>query len=102
MAAHGARPLNDGGFGLAYDPAIGAAFFADKIEDVDMWTVWDRIECPVLVLRGAESDLLSPETAAEMTRRGPKAELVEFTGCGHAPALMDPEQIAVVRDWLLA
>ncbi len=52
-------------------------------------------------MRGAESDLLLPETAAEMTRRGPGAELAEIAGCGHAPALMDPAQVACVRDWLL-
>ena len=56
---------------------------------------------PALVLRGLDSDLLLPETAAEMTRRGPRAELAEFAGCGHAPALMDPAQVARVRDWLL-
>ncbi len=54
------------------------------------------------MLRGADSGLLLPETAAEMTRRGPRAELVEIAGCGHAPALMDVDQIALVRDWLVA
>ena len=101
MAAHGARPLGGGGFGLAYDPAIGNAFSGDATDDVDLWEIWDRITCPVLVLRGAESDLLTRETAEEMTRRGPKARLIEFAGCGHAPALMAAEQIAAVREWLL-
>ena len=101
MAVHGARPLDGGGFGLAYDPAIANAFQGDATTDVDLWAIWDRIKCPVLVLRGAESDLLLRETAEEMTRRGPKARLIEFAGCGHAPALMAPEQIAAVRDWLL-
>ena len=67
-----------------------------------LWETWDRIDCPVLALRGAESDLLLPETAAEMTRRGPKAKLVEIPGCGHAPALMADDQIAIIRDWLSA
>jgi pimeloyl-ACP methyl ester carboxylesterase len=101
LAMHGARPMDGGGFGLAYDPAIGAAFRANPIADLDLWALWDRIECPVLVLRGAESDLLTPDVAAEMTRRGPKARLIEFAGCGHAPALMAAEQIAAVREWLL-
>jgi pimeloyl-ACP methyl ester carboxylesterase len=56
---------------------------------------------PCLVLRGANSGLLLPETAAEMTRRGPRAELMEIAGCGHAPALLDPAQIDLVRNWLL-
>lgn len=101
LALHNARRRDGGGFGLAYDPAIGEAFRANPIEDVDMWSLWDRIEIPVLVLRGRESDLLPAEVAEEMTRRGPKAKLVEFPDCGHAPALMDPAQIALVRDWLL-
>jgi pimeloyl-ACP methyl ester carboxylesterase len=63
--------------------------------------VWDQIRCPVLVLRGAESDLLLAATAQEMTRRGPGAEIVEIDGTGHAPALMAKDQIEIVRDWLL-
>ncbi len=101
LALHNARPLPGGGFGLAYDPAIGDAFRANPIVDIDLWALWDSIACPVLVLRGAQSDLLTREVAQEMTRRGPKAALVEFAGCGHAPALMSPEQIGVVRDWLM-
>jgi pimeloyl-ACP methyl ester carboxylesterase len=58
------------------------------------------VQCPVLVLRGAESDLLTLETAAKMKTRGPGATVVEFAGCGHAPALMNAGQVAVVRDWL--
>ncbi len=92
----------DGALRLRYDPGIGAGFRARPVEDVDLWAVWDRIAAPSLVLRGADSGLLLPETAAEMTRRGPRAEVVEIAGCGHAPALMDSGQIAVVRDWLLA
>ena len=57
---------------------------------------------PVLVLRGAESDLLRADTAAEMAQRGPKAEVVEIAGCGHAPALLDDEQVSLVEDWLSA
>lgn len=101
LAVHNARPVDGGGFALAYDPAIGAAFRASPIADVDLWALWDRVECPVLVLRGAESDLLTREVAEEMTQRGPRARLIEFAGCGHAPALMAAEQIATVRDWLL-
>ncbi len=91
-----------GALRLRYDPGIGAGFRARPAEDVDLWATWDRITVPSLVLRGADSGLLLPETAAEMTRRGPRAELAEIAGCGHAPALMDASQIGLVRDWLLA
>ena len=87
---------------VAYDPAIGPAFLAGGIQDVELWPVWDAVRCPVLVLRGAESDILPAATAAEMRERGPKAQLVEFPGIGHAPALMTESSIAVVRDWLSA
>jgi pimeloyl-ACP methyl ester carboxylesterase len=87
---------------LHYDPRIAQPLRQAELADVDLWALWDRIACPVLVLRGADSDLLLPETAAEMTRRGPRAEVVEVPGCGHAPALLEAGQIAVIRDWLAA
>lgn len=100
LATHTARTYPDGRLGLAYDQRLGEPMRAAPVEDVDLWPVWERIRCPVLVLRGQDSDLLLAETAEEMTRRGPGAELVEFEGVGHAPALMAEEQIAVIRDWL--
>ncbi|MEN9429136.1 MAG: hypothetical protein RLZZ220_3485, partial [Pseudomonadota bacterium] len=59
------------------------------------------IGCPTLLMRGAESDLLTRETADEMGQRGPRARLVEIPGVGHAPTLMDAAQIAPIRDFLL-
>jgi pimeloyl-ACP methyl ester carboxylesterase len=100
MAQYSARPQPGGGYRLAYDPAIGDAFKTGPIADVDLWPVWDLIACPVLILRGAHSDLLLPETATEMVRRKPGTRLIEFPGCGHAPALNTAEQIAAIGDWL--
>jgi pimeloyl-ACP methyl ester carboxylesterase len=68
---------------------------------VDLWAQWDRIVCPTLVLRGAQSDLPRAADAQSMTARGPRAALVEFPGVGHAPALMAADQIAAVRGFLL-
>lgn len=102
LAWYSLRPDDaHGGYRLAYDPKIGQPF-QDKarIDDVDLWQLWDAIQCPVLVLRGADSDLLLPETAERMTQRGPKAELVEIPGCGHAPALLDADQVGTITDWL--
>jgi pimeloyl-ACP methyl ester carboxylesterase len=94
------RPAGDGGLVPNYDPAIGLAYRAREVADAEMWPLWDAIECPVLVLRGSDSDVLLAETAAEMTRRGPGAELVAFAGVGHAPALFEAAQIEVVAQWL--
>ena len=101
LAQHGHRRDAEDRLRLVYDPAIGRAF-AGEAADVDLWPLWDRVSCPVLLLRGAESDLLLQETAITMTERGPRARLVEFPEAGHAPGLMAANQIAVVKDWLLA
>lgn len=92
----------DGGYALACDRAIGAPFLEKPPEDFEIWAVWDAIRCPVLVLRGADSDVLTAETARAMTERGPGATIHEIAGVGHAPALMAADQIALVRDWLRA
>jgi pimeloyl-ACP methyl ester carboxylesterase len=104
LAEHSARLVADG-WRLHYDPAIAVPFAAKPPEDVVLWPVWDRIDCPTLVLRGAESDLLMAETAREMTARGAagaagKVRLSEIAGCGHAPALMADDQVALIRDFL--
>jgi len=88
------------GWRLHYDPRIAEPLRQAEVADVDLWPLWDMIERPVLVLRGAESDLLLPETTAEMQRRGPRAEVIEIAGCGHAPALLDAGQIDPLRAWL--
>jgi pimeloyl-ACP methyl ester carboxylesterase len=95
------RKNADGGWRLHYDPKI-AEVFRDNIpdRDIEMWPLWDAVRCPTLVLRGAQSDLLARETAQAMTRRGPKAKLVEFAGVGHAPTLLHEDQIAVVAEFL--
>ena len=102
MAETSHRKLDNGKVTLGYDPAIGDNFRAGPLKDADMWSYWDAIQCPALVIRGENSDLLRREDAEEMTRRGPKADLVEVAGCGHAPALMAADQIAMVKDWLAA
>jgi pimeloyl-ACP methyl ester carboxylesterase len=100
LAEHSASRGEDGTFRLSYDQRLGEPMKRGPIEDADLWPVWDQIHCPVLVLRGAESDLLLAATAEEMTRRGPGAEVVEIDGTGHAPALMAKDQIEIVREWL--
>ena len=119
LTVHAARTLDNGRYAFRYDPKIaygvrlaagteGKQRWLRKLwpfkkwleQDVALWLLWDAVRCPVLLLRGSESDLLLSETAHTMTQRGPKAQLHEFSGIGHAPVLMDSEQIQVVADWL--
>ncbi len=102
LARHSITEATGGGWRKLCDPDITAAFRPGWFFNLSLWNYWDAIRCPTLVLRGATSDLLLPMTAIEMTRRGPRARVVEFAGCGHAPALMDDTQIDAVTDWLHA
>ena len=102
ITRHSLREQDDGLHVLAYDPEIVAPMAGMRHADFEMWDIWDAIACPVLVIRGAESDVLQAGTAEEMQQRGPPVELIEIEGVGHAPTLLAPEQVGRVRDWLLA
>jgi pimeloyl-ACP methyl ester carboxylesterase len=99
LAQSTARRDAQGRWRLKYDPGIGVPF-RSAAAPADLWALWDTISCPTLLLRGAESDLLSAQTAAAMQTRGPKPKLVEFAGVGHAPTLLNPDQIAPVAAFM--
>lgn len=94
------------GYKPHYDPGIAIPFRLITPElaragEAALWHSWDALRIPVLLLRGAQSDLLSEGTAQAMTQRGPRARLVEFAGVGHAPMLVQPDQVDAVRSFLL-
>ena len=96
-----------GGWIPHYDPAIAVPFKAVSPElwaaaETLLWQTYDQLRLPTLLLRGAESDLLSSQTAMAMTQRGPRARMVEFAGVGHAPMLVQEDQRLAVREFLLA
>jgi pimeloyl-ACP methyl ester carboxylesterase len=95
-----ARALPEGGFTLHYDPRIIDPIRASMPLDVDLWPVWELIQIPRLVIRGVNSDLLLPDTFAQMQRDG--AQGYEVPDAGHAPALMDAPSIARIREFLVA
>jgi pimeloyl-ACP methyl ester carboxylesterase len=97
LARTSTRPLPDGTLTLHYDPAIAVPMQAGPVQAIDAWPVWNAITTPMLVLRGADSDLLLPET---LTRMAAKAATHVVPDCGHAPALMDTATIAVVREFI--
>jgi pimeloyl-ACP methyl ester carboxylesterase len=93
------RRTADGKVTPHYDPKM-ALQFVHHPTDYDLWEHYDRIVAPTLCLRGEDSDLLPPETAEEMRSRGPGAVVVTIAGCGHAPALNVPDQVALLRRFL--
>lgn len=99
VARTNSRRRADGSWGMGYDPAI-AVPFRTHAAPADLWPLWEAIACPTLVLRGAESDLLSHATAQAMSLRGPRARVVEFAGIGHAPMLLARDQVDIVVDFL--
>ncbi len=105
LTVHVVREAADGKIEFRYDPGIAQVYKQGQQlsggKDVELWPLFDAITCSTLVLRGAQSDLLTPATAQAMTQRGPRAQLIEIPGVGHAPMLMDETQIAPVRDFLL-
>jgi pimeloyl-ACP methyl ester carboxylesterase len=66
-----------------------------------LWQLHDAVRARTLLLRGADSDLLSRATAQEMARRGPRPRIVEFEGVGHAPTLVADPQVEAVAAFLL-
>lgn len=102
MAEHNARALEDGRITYSYDPQIARVFETSPIGDVDLWGSWNATKCPVFLIRGAESLLLTPDIVTTMKESGPGSGMhyVEFKGCGHVPSLMAPDQIKTIRDWL--
>ena len=99
------RPGPEGGFVLHYDPKIAVPMQGMTQEQVVqgealLWNLYDAITAQTLVLRGAKSDLLTAQTVQEMAQRGPKAHSVTLEGVGHAPTLVQPEQVALVKEFL--
>ena len=107
MSAHMTRPGLNGALTLHYDPAIGVPVRALTEEmatagEAALWSLFDQIKARTLLIRGQDSDLLTPETANAMAQRGPRARLETWADFGHAPTLTSEDQISCVAQFLLA
>lgn len=96
------RQRDDGAWAFRYDPAIATPFGAATPEataaaEAALWHLFAAIPGPVLVVRGAQSDLLSRDTVSHMIERGRSVQSVEIAGVGHAPAFLDSEQLSIAR-----
>ena len=100
------KSTDNGGYGLHYDPAIGVPMqgmtpaHAEQGAQV-MWSVYDAITAQTLLVRGAQSDLITAQTAQQMQKRGPFAQWIELEGVGHAPTFVADDQVAIARKFLL-
>lgn len=106
LASDVLRQDKDGQWIRHYDMGLALPFRSATPESAQadeamLWAAYDAVTCDTLLVRGAESDLLSPATAHSMTQRGPKAKLVEIAGVGHAPTFIHDDQIAIARNYLL-
>jgi len=106
LASDVLRQDKDGQWIRHYDPGLSiplksATPESTKQAEALLWMAYDAIACPTLLMRGAESDLLSAEVAQAMTVRGPKARLIELSGVGHAPTFVHADQIGIVKKFLL-
>ncbi len=105
MLKHSAEATLQGRYRLRYDPAI-SNMFKDangallQIEDADLSKLWEVVKCDTLILRGEESDILLEDTAREMTTLRNNVKLIEYSNVGHAPNLMESQQIEDVAKFL--
>src|SRR5258706_69360 len=105
LAEHSGVKTEEGDYRQHYDPAIGRAFSWPLMVDIALWNVWDKVACPVMVLRGEDSDLLHASTVREMQKRGIAGKnglvrAVEVREVGHAPPLMSDAQISLIEEVL--
>ncbi|MCC7304644.1 MAG: alpha/beta hydrolase [Alphaproteobacteria bacterium] len=102
MAEHNARALEDGAITYGYDPRIAEIFKTEPIGDSDLWPYWDNIKCPVLLLHGKMSVVLTKPLVEEMEMRytGQALRYHVFKDCGHVPSLMADNQIIAVKQWM--
>ena len=100
------RPAPEGGWQLHYDPAIaqpmqGMTQAQSEKGQAVLWAMYDAIKAQTLLVRGAQSDLITAATAQAMQERGPLAQCIELEGVGHAPTFVADDQVAIARNFLL-
>jgi len=94
------KPAEDGGLAWKMDPAVrrpprgGSA-----ARPIDLWLPYNRVIAPILIVRGAESDILSRDTAARMVKVQRGVSLVEVPGVAHAPSLVEPQALDAIKSF---
>lgn len=110
------HPLSDGQYQLKIDPAINLSIpkltilyqallhplklISGKLFDIDLWEFWQKVTCPTLVIHGENSEILPEWVCSKMQQIHPDTQVIDIPNTGHAPALMSPEQIQIIQQWL--
>jgi len=96
------KDIGDGKCSLRIDPGVGSVFKNVSFQDLPLWFLWDQIKCPVMLVRGEQSTLLTASTAEEMKTRGPGLSAFhQVENVGHAPSLMEKQQVDPIKEFLL-
>jgi pimeloyl-ACP methyl ester carboxylesterase len=98
FARYNVRKSDSGVYVWKMDPAVRSS--SAPPAGTDPWTALKAVTCPVLILRGAKSDVLSADIARRMVEAVPGARLVEVAGVGHAPILVEPEAVKALDGFL--
>ncbi|MDP2699574.1 alpha/beta fold hydrolase [Thalassospira sp.] len=99
LAARSVRRVTDGRFAFHYDPAV-MTVFAAHIDEFDGWDIFSALQCPILLIHGARSDLITPAIVSKMCVMKPEMQVLSIAECGHAPYLNTDDQISAVHDFL--
>jgi pimeloyl-ACP methyl ester carboxylesterase len=101
LSEHVAKQDEEGRWRFRYDPAVSKVFSGALGQDVDLRPIWGALRGPVMVIRGENSDLLTPAVFEEMCKR-PRTESLLVPRTGHVPMLMDDSQVGPIRRFLLS
>jgi pimeloyl-ACP methyl ester carboxylesterase len=102
LLRHGVRQIGPDKFSLAYDPALPKLYTEQGQRPADIWDVWEKVKCPVLVVHGRHSQVLTTSMLERMKATMPGMEVFEVPDAGHFPHLMSVDQTRYVEDWLAA
>ncbi|HYL57399.1 MAG TPA: alpha/beta hydrolase [Candidatus Acidoferrales bacterium] len=94
------KPAPDGGLTWKMDPSVRRPLRGNVAQQrLDLWVPFARIACPILIVRGADSDILAPATAQRMCTVHHLAKSVEVPGVAHAPMLTEPAALAAIKEF---
>lgn len=100
MVEASVRRLDDGTYGLHYDPGLAVNSKREPVLSTEMWDVWQRIACPVLTIWGTESKLLLAEDLERMQEEGPGTAVLPVEGVGHAPVISGERVLGTIAGFL--